>query len=118
MRGTLYRFIWRSTVIDWLWTPATAQRTSTAPSSTRSDRSTSMVKSTCPGVSMMLMWWSFQLQWVAALVIVMPRSFSSSMESMVAPTPSLPRTSCILWIRWYRRGYAQSAWSSPSRCAR
>eukprot|EP00961_Rhodomonas_salina_P124047 1671850-Rhodomonas_salina.1 len=37
----------------WLWTPPTAQRTRTAPSSTRSARSTSIVKSTCPGVSMM-----------------------------------------------------------------
>ena len=46
--------------MDCDWTPATAQRTSTAPSRTRSDRSTSMVKSTCPGVSMMLMSWSFQ----------------------------------------------------------
>ena len=32
-----------------------ASKTATAPSSTRSERSTSMVKSTCPGVSMMLM---------------------------------------------------------------
>ncbi len=49
IRGTAYRFIWRSTVIDCDCTPATAQRTSTAPSRTRSDRSTSTVKSTWPG---------------------------------------------------------------------
>ena len=36
-------------------TPATPSNTATAPSRTRSDRSTSTVKSTCPGVSMMLM---------------------------------------------------------------
>jgi hypothetical protein len=33
---------------------ADGAHTNTAPSSTRSERSTSMVKSTCPGVSMML----------------------------------------------------------------
>ena len=48
----------------------------TAPSSTRSERSTSAVKSTWPGVSMMLMRWSFQKQVVAAEVMVMPRSCS------------------------------------------
>ena len=69
-----------------------------APSSTRRARSTSMVKSTWPGVSMMLMRCSFQSTWVAAEEMVMPRSRSSSMESMVAPTPSLPRTSCMAWI--------------------
>ena len=35
---------------------------------------------------------------VAAEAIVMPRSRSRSMESMVAP-PSFPLTSCIRWIR-------------------
>ena len=64
-----------------------------APSSTRSERSTSMVKSTCPGVSMMLMWCFSHSQWVAALAIVIPRSRSSSIESILAPTPSLPLTS-------------------------
>jgi DNA-binding LacI/PurR family transcriptional regulator len=33
-----------------------------------------------------------------ALVMVIPRSFSSSMWSIVAPSPP-PRTSSILWIR-------------------
>ena len=82
-----------------------------APSRTRSERSTSIVKSTCPGVSMMLMWYgpftvepgtamtflAFSLgghwQNVAADWIVMPRSRSSSIESIFAPTPSLPFTS-------------------------
>ena len=36
------------------WTPPTPQSTNTAPSKTRNDRSTSIVKSTCPGVSIML----------------------------------------------------------------
>lgn len=39
-RGTRYRRIWRSTVMDWLCTPPTAHSTSTAPSSTRSALST------------------------------------------------------------------------------
>ena len=64
-----------------------------APSSTRSARSTSMVKSTCPGVSMMLMLMSFHRQNVAADWMVMPFSRSRSIESILAPTPSLPRTS-------------------------
>jgi hypothetical protein len=49
-----HTFICLSTVMDWLCTPATPQMTMMAPSSTRSARSTSMVKSTWPGVSMML----------------------------------------------------------------
>mmetsp|Transcript_25455 Transcript_25455/g.83771 ORF Transcript_25455/g.83771 Transcript_25455/m.83771 type:complete len:253 (-) Transcript_25455:337-1095(-) len=53
-RGTLYRRICRSTVTLWLCTPPTLHSTSTAPSNTRSARSTSIVKSTWPGVSMML----------------------------------------------------------------
>src|SRR3546814_3312158 len=52
-RGTLYLLAWRHTVSDCGCTPPTAHSTNTAPSSTRSERSTSIVKSTCPGVSMM-----------------------------------------------------------------
>jgi len=70
--------------------------TATAPSRTRIERSTSMVKSTCPGVSMMLMRWSFQKAVVTAEVIVMPRSRSCSIQSIVA-APSC--TSPILWMR-------------------
>lgn len=58
----------------------------------RRGRLTSMVKSTCPGVSMMLMSVSFHLQKVAADWIVIPFSRSRSIESILAPTPSLPRT--------------------------
>ena len=61
-------------MIDCDCTPATAQSTSTAPSRTRSERSTSTVKSTWPGVSMMLILLSSHWTVVAAEVIVMPRS--------------------------------------------
>ena len=84
MRGTRYLSAWRHTVSDCGSTPATPQNTATAPSRTRSERSTSIVKSTWPGVSMMLMRWSFQKQVVAADVIVMPRSCSCSIQSIVA----------------------------------
>jgi hypothetical protein len=63
MRGTPYLLAWRHTVSVWGSTPATPSNTATAPSSTRSERSTSTVKSTWPGVSMMLMRWSFQKRW-------------------------------------------------------
>src|SRR5260370_260164 len=61
IRGTPYRSAWRQTVSDCGSTPATASKTATAPSSTRRLRSTSTVKSTCPGVSMMLIACSRQL---------------------------------------------------------
>ena len=86
MRGTAYLFICRHTVSDCGCTPATESNSATAESSTRRQRSTSMVKSTCPGVSRMLMRCSgkelsipFQKQVVAAAVMVMPRSCSCSM---------------------------------------
>lgn len=53
---------------------------------------TSMVKSTWPGVSIMLMTVSCHWQYVAADWIVIPFSRSRSIESIFAPTPSLPRT--------------------------
>ncbi len=96
MRGTEYLSAWRHTVSDCGSTPATESNTVTAPSSTRSERSTSTVKSTWPGVSMMLMRWSAHWQVVAADVMVMPRSCSCSIQSMVA-APSW--TSPILYAR-------------------
>ena len=84
IRGTRYRSAWRHTVSDCGSTPDTASNTATAPSSTRSERSTSTVKSTWPGVSMMLIRWSRQKQVVAAEVIVMPRSCSCSIQSITA----------------------------------
>src|SRR6266571_2591177 len=74
IRGTWYRLAWRHTVSDCGSTPATASKTATAPSRTRRLRSTSTVKSTCPGVSMMLIRCPRQLATVAAEVIVMPLS--------------------------------------------
>ena len=96
MRGTSYLSACRQTVSDCGCTPATESNSATAPSSTRSERSTSTVKSTCPGVSIMLMRWSPQKQVVAADVIVMPRSCSWTIQSIVA-APSC--TSPILWLR-------------------
>ncbi len=83
-RGTLYRSAWRQTVSDCGSTPATPSNTTTAPSSTRRLRSTSTVKSTWPGVSIKLMRWSRQKQVVAAAVMVIPRSCSCSIQSIVA----------------------------------
>jgi hypothetical protein len=82
--GTLYLSACLQTVSDWGSTPATTSKAATAPSSTLRDLSTSMVKSTWPGVSMMLILWSFQKQVVAAEVMVMPRSCSCTIQSMTA----------------------------------
>lgn len=59
----------------------------------------SQVKLSVPGVSMMLMLWFFHMVYVAADWMVMPLCLSSSIESMVAPTPSLPFT-----CTWDMRG--------------
>ena len=89
MRGTPYLSPWRQTVSVCGSTPWLLSSTHTAPSSTRSERSTSIVKSTWPGVSMMFKRRMRpsrpgQKQVVAADVMVMPRSASCSMKSMVA----------------------------------
>src|SRR6202167_1577196 len=86
---------WRQTVSDCGCTPATASKIATAPSSTRNESSTSTVKSTWPGVSMMLMRYFLakrvQDAVVAADVIVMPRSRSCSIQSMtVVPSCTSP----------------------------
>ncbi len=95
-RGTAYLFAWRHTVSDCGCTAATESKSATRPSSTRSERSTSTVKSTWPGVSMMLMRVSRHVHAVAADVIVMPRSCSWTIQSIVA-APSW--TSPILCVR-------------------
>src|SRR5579884_1812044 len=59
-----------------------------APSRTRRLRSTSTVKSTCPGVSKMLIECPRQWQVVAAEVIVIPRSFSWTIHSVVVVLPA------------------------------
>src|ERR1700712_1025390 len=107
-RGTLYLLACRQTVSDWGSTPDTAQNKASNPSSTRRERSTSTVKSTWPGVSIMLNLYcfvsgvflfctigKFQKQVVAALVIVIPLSCSCAIQSIVA-APSC--TSPILWF--------------------
>ena len=96
MRGTPYLSPWRQTVSVCGSTPWLLSSTHTAPSSTRSERSTSMVKSTWPGrVDDVEALARRQKQVVAADVMVMPRSASCSMKSMVA-APSC--TSPILWL--------------------
>ena len=52
--GTLYLSACLHTVSDCGSTPATPSKTATAPSKTLNDLSTSTVKSTCPGVSIIL----------------------------------------------------------------
>ena len=52
--GTLYVSACLHTFSDWGSTPPFAQNTATAPSNTRRERSTSTVKSTWPGVSIIL----------------------------------------------------------------
>src|SRR5271156_3906790 len=86
MRGTRYLSACLQTVSDCGCTPATASKIATAPSSTRSERSTSTVKSTWPGVSMILMRYFLskrvQEAVVAADVIVISRSRSCSIQSI------------------------------------
>src|SRR5699024_8319648 len=82
IRGTSYLSACRQTCSDWGSTPSLPSKTATAPSSTRRLRSTSTVKSTCPGVSTRLIWLSPQKVVVAAEVIVMPRFCSSSIQSI------------------------------------
>ena len=103
IRGTSYLLAWRHTVSVCGWTPEEPHRTTTAPSSTRRERSTSIVKSTCPGVSIILIrcssnWWLIPFQKVvtAAEVIVIPRSCSCSIQSVVeAP-------SCVSPSLWFK----------------
>jgi len=64
-------------------TPATPSITTTAPSRTRSERSTSTVKSAWPGVSTRVSVWPFHEQVTAAAPMVMPRLRSSGSKSVV-----------------------------------
>ena len=95
IRGTPYRSACRQTVSDWGSTPSLPSKTTTAPSSTRRLRSTSAVKSTCPGVSIRLMVWSFQVKLTAAEKMVMPRSCSCSSKSVLVVAKS---TSPGAWV--------------------
>ena len=76
------------------WTPSTAETTSTAPSSTPRTRSTSAMKSGWPGVSTRLTWRSPTWNDATAERMVIPRSRSSSSESVwVVPASTLPTRS-------------------------
>ena len=94
--GTSYFSDCSHTFSDCGCTPPTAQKSATAPSSTRSDRSTSTVKSTWPGVSISVTKWSFQCNVVAALWIVIPRSRSWTMKSIVAAPSCTSPILCVL----------------------
>src|SRR5262249_2084911 len=76
----------------WASTPCAASTTSSAPSHACSERETSYVKSTCPGVSMRFSSWPFQLTRTACALIVIPRSRSSSIESSTCARISRPVT--------------------------
>ena len=91
-----YLSAWRQTVSDCGSTPPTEQKRAMAPSSTRRLRSTSTVKSTCPGVSIMLMRVSRQWQVVAAEVMVMPRSCSWAIQSITAAPSWTSPILCVL----------------------
>ena len=80
MRGTRCLLAWYQTVSLCTSTPPTAQKTPTAPSRTRRERSTSAVKSTWPGVSIMLIWVSPQSMATAALLMVMPLRLLGGVE--------------------------------------
>ena len=90
MRGTSYLSACRQTVSDCGCTPATASKTTTAPSKILRLLSTSAVKSTWPGVSIMLIVYCFHVQVVAADVIVMPRSLSWAIQSIAVVPSSTP----------------------------
>ena len=89
--GTSYLLACLHTVSDWGSTPEVPQKTTTAPSNTLKDLSTSIVKSTWPGVSIIfILCWGYccsiplQKQVVAADVIVIPLSCSCSIQSITA----------------------------------
>ncbi|CAM5270687.1 hypothetical protein SALBM311S_12554 [Streptomyces alboniger] len=76
------------------WTPSTAETTSTAPSRTPSTRSTSAMKSGCPGVSIRLTVTSSSAKETTADLMVIPRRRSSARVSVcVFPLSTLPISS-------------------------
>ena len=89
--GTPPRCSARIRIRVWGCTPWTAETTSTAPSSTPSARSTSAMKSGCPGVSIRLTPTSPMANEATAERMVIPRRRSSSSESVcVVPLSTLP----------------------------
>ncbi len=81
----------RSTVSVWGMVPSTASTTTTAPSTARIARVTSPPKSTWPGVSIMLIRYSWPpYSWTIETFeasIVIPRACSSASESMKSCVP-------------------------------
>ena len=103
----------------WAWTPSTAESTSTAPSSTVRHRSTSPKKSTWPGVSITWTRTPPQRSTVEADRTEMPRSRSTSSQSVwVVPSSTFPawrmappaRSSCSVMVV-----FPASAWASMPR---
>ena len=94
--GTLYLSACLQTVSVCGWTPPFAANTVTAPSRTLKDLCTSTVKSTCPGVSIILILLFFQKHVVAADVIVIPLSCSCSIQSIVAAPSWTSPILCVL----------------------
>ena len=87
---------WRARISTRVWacTPSTAETTSTAPSRTPRTRSTSAMKSECPGVSIRLTVTSSIAKDTTADRIVIPRCFSSARVSVwVLPASTLPTSS-------------------------
>ncbi len=79
----------------WGMGPSCASTSKRHPSAIVNIRSTSPPKSACPGVSMILILVSFH--WIAAFLekIVMPRSRSSSLESMISSCSAISLCKCV-----------------------
>src|SRR5207248_3236567 len=75
--------------------PCAASTTSSAPSHAWSERDTSYVKSTCPGVSIRLSSWPFQSTRTACALIVIPRSRSRSIVSSTCSRISRLETASV-----------------------
>ncbi len=74
--------------------PSFADITSIAPSSILKVRSTSAIKSMCPGVSMILIFVLSQITDVVEALTVIPLRFSISIESVIVlPSSTLPHSS-------------------------
>ena len=92
--------------------PWAASTTRTAPSHACSERETSYVKSTCPGVSMRLSSCPFQWTRTACALIVIPRSRSSSIESSSWSRISRSETVSVSWrTRSARVDFPWSMWA-------
>ncbi|SDC54805.1 hypothetical protein SAMN05216505_102538 [Streptomyces prasinopilosus] len=100
MRGTPCRSACRHTDSLRGSTPATASNTATAPSRTRSERSTSSAKSTCPGVSIRLIRCPSQVRLTAAAKTVTPRSRSCGSKSVTVEPPWTSPRWCVVPVTY------------------